>query len=164
MNIFHYFLILATFLCTIVSGFLLAFSIVVMPGIKNLSDKQFIKTFQVIDRVIQDRQPIFMLIWIGSLISIIIASILSFQEIEGYKLTLMILASIIFLVCVHIPTILINVPLNNELQSFDTLTENTNSCKTTRDKFEVKWNHWNLIRTLFSCIASVLLLIIVLLI
>jgi uncharacterized membrane protein len=159
MNVFYIFLMSTTFLCSMVGGFLLAFAIVVMPGIRNLSDKEFIKTFQVIDKVIQDRQPIFMIIWIGSIITLIITFILSFQEIEGFKFTLMILSLLINLLGVHIPTMIINIPLNNRLQSFDIYTENEKSCNTARENFELQWNRWNVIRTIFSCLTSILLII-----
>jgi uncharacterized membrane protein len=62
MEIFHIALILATFLCSLVAGFVFAFAFVVMPGIGTLNDREFIRAFQVIDRVIQDRQPIFVLV------------------------------------------------------------------------------------------------------
>ncbi|MGB5425029.1 MAG: hypothetical protein WBN03_22880, partial [Desulfobacterales bacterium] len=68
MGIFQAALILATFLCSLVAGFLFAFSVVVMPGIRSLNDREFIRAFQVMDRVIQNNQPIFMLVWIGSVV------------------------------------------------------------------------------------------------
>jgi len=38
MTFFHIALIAATFLCSIVAGFLFAFAVVVMPGIRSLDD------------------------------------------------------------------------------------------------------------------------------
>ena len=58
-------------LCTTVTGFIFTYAIVVMPGFSKLSDKEFIKAFQVTDGVIQNNQPLFMLSWIGSIISIL---------------------------------------------------------------------------------------------
>ena len=49
-------LIVATLLCSLVAGFVFAFAFVVMPGIKRLNDREFIRTFQVMDRVIQDNR------------------------------------------------------------------------------------------------------------
>jgi uncharacterized membrane protein len=37
----------------LVAGFLFAFAAVIMPGIRSLGDRAFIRAFQVIDRVIQ---------------------------------------------------------------------------------------------------------------
>jgi uncharacterized membrane protein len=42
---FQIVLILATLLCSLVAGLLFAFASVVMPGIKQLNDREFIRTF-----------------------------------------------------------------------------------------------------------------------
>ena len=57
VSTFQIVLILATLLCSLVAGFLFAFATVVMPGIKTLNDREFIRAFQVIDGVIQNNQP-----------------------------------------------------------------------------------------------------------
>jgi uncharacterized membrane protein len=49
-------LLLATLLCSLVTGFLFAFAVVVMLGIAALDDAGFLRAFQVIDRVIQNCQ------------------------------------------------------------------------------------------------------------
>ena len=51
--IFQFVLVLTTFLCSLVAGFLLAFAVVAMPGIKSLNDRDFLKAFQAMDRIIQ---------------------------------------------------------------------------------------------------------------
>jgi uncharacterized membrane protein len=56
-GIFRIALILATSLCSLVAGFLFAFAIVVMPGIRSLNDREFIRAFQVMDGVIQNNHP-----------------------------------------------------------------------------------------------------------
>lgn len=83
MGIFQTALILSTFLCSMVAGFLFAYAIVVMPGIKNLNDREFIRAFQVTDRIIQNNHPKFMLVWLGSAIALIVSAL--YMELEGYK-------------------------------------------------------------------------------
>ena len=51
MGIFQIALIGAAFLCSLVAGFLFAFAIVTMPGIRSLNDREFIRALQVMDRV-----------------------------------------------------------------------------------------------------------------
>ena len=51
MGIFQIVLILAAFLCSLVAGFLFAFTFVVMPGIRSLNDREFIRAFQVMDGI-----------------------------------------------------------------------------------------------------------------
>ncbi len=75
-GIFQIALILATFLCSLVAGFLLAFALVVMPGINSLNDREFVRAFQVMDRVIQNHQPIFVLVWVGSVVALVSSAVL----------------------------------------------------------------------------------------
>ena len=73
---FHAVLVVATFLCALVAGLLFAFAVVVMPGIGRLDDGGFIRAFQAIDRVIQNNQPLFMSVWVGSVLALISATVL----------------------------------------------------------------------------------------
>ena len=66
---------LATFLCSLVAGFLFAFAAVVMPGIRSLDDGGFIRAFQVMDRIIQNNQPLFVLVWVGSVLALVAAAV-----------------------------------------------------------------------------------------
>lgn len=52
MTFFHIALIAATFLCSLVAGFLFAFAVVVMPGMRSLDDGEFIGAFRAIDGAI----------------------------------------------------------------------------------------------------------------
>ena len=73
-------LIFSILSCSLVTGFIFTYAIVVLPGFSKLDDKEYIRAFQVTDEVIQNNQPLFMLTWIGSIISVlgaILASILS---------------------------------------------------------------------------------------
>ena len=62
MEILNISLFFSTLLCSLVTGFILTYAIVVMPGLSKLDDKEFIKAFQVTDGIIQNNQPIFILI------------------------------------------------------------------------------------------------------
>ena len=159
MDIFQITLIVATFLCSVVGGFLMAFSIVVMPGIKNLSDGEFIRTFQAIDRVIQNGQVIFMIFWVGSIFALIITAILGIEKLDMLGWVLMISAILIYLAGVQVPTVRINVPLNNKLQTIDVESITPAEQKTAREDFESKWVRWNVIRTAFSNLTALLLII-----
>ena len=66
-TLFPIILILTALFSSLVAGFLFAFAIVVMPGIKKLSDGEFIRAFQEMDGIIQNNQPLFMLMWGGSI-------------------------------------------------------------------------------------------------
>ena len=68
-ELFQIALILATFLCSMVAGFLFAFAVVIMPGIRSLKDSDFIRAFQVMDSVIQNNSRFFS--WCGSDLSLL---------------------------------------------------------------------------------------------
>ena len=162
MEIFEIALILAALLCSLVAGFVLAFALVVMPGIGSLNDREFIRAFQVIDRVIQNNQPIFMLVWIGSVVALVTSTMLGIAQLAGTGRLLMIFAALVYLLGVQWPTFAINVPLNNKLQTLDVDAVNEATRKEARKDFESRWILWNSTRTAFASLASALLMILLL--
>ena len=159
MDIFQTSLILAAFLCSLVAGFLFAYAIVVMPGIKSLNDRDFIRAFQVTDRVIQNNQPVFIIVWLGSAITLIASAIWGIGRLHGLDFVLISIATLAYLFGVQLPTIIINLPLNNKLQTFDVDTMNETELQLARSNFEARWNASNLFRTSISSCVSVLLII-----
>ena len=152
-------LILSITLCSLVSGFIFTFAIVVMPGLSNLSDREFIRAFQVTDAVIQNNQPVFMFTWVGSIVSLVITiftSVISFGLAETW---LVVLLSVIYLLGVHGVTLAVHIPLNNHVQKVVIEELNDEAIKRERVKFERKWNVFNNIRTSISVSATLLLLI-----
>ena len=158
-GIFHIALILATFLCSLVAGLLFAFALVVMPGIRSLNDREFIRTFQVMDRVIQNNQPIFMLVWVGSVVALVTSAVLAIWQLDGAEGLLIIFAVLANLVGVQLPTAAINIPLNNKIQTLDVDNMNETTQEAARKDFETRWNLWNSIRTAFASLAIALLII-----
>ena len=158
MGIFQATLILATFLCSLVAGFLFAFAVVAMPGLRSLNDREFLRAFQVMDRVIQNNQPIFMVVWVGSIVALITSALLGIGQLDGTGRLLIILAALVFLLGVQLPTITIHIPLNNKLQTLDVDTMNEAAQRAARENFEPRWNRWNAIRTALSSLVSALLI------
>ncbi|MEM6688800.1 MAG: DUF1772 domain-containing protein [Planctomycetota bacterium] len=152
----------ATLLCSLVAGLVFAFAVVVMPGIRNLNDRDFIRAFQVMDRVIQNNQPLFMLVWVGSAVSLIASACLGITQVEGANLVLLVAATCAYLFSVQLPTIAINIPLNNRLQTLNVEVMDETDRQLARDSFETRWNRWNVIRTLFACLTTAMLLILLL--
>ena len=62
------FLLTSTLSCALVTGFVFTYAVIVMPGLAKLTDREFIRAFQVTDELIQNNQPIFMIVWVGSVI------------------------------------------------------------------------------------------------
>ena len=129
-----------------------------MPGIKNLNDKRFIRAFQVMDRIIQNNQPLFMLVWVGSFLVLLATVIFAFGSLSGFNLVILLIAFTIYLLGVQLPTVVFNIPLNNQLQTLDVEMMNEAELKSARENFEPRWNRWNNTRTILATITSLLLL------
>jgi len=158
MGIFHLTLIVATFLCSLVAGFLFAFAVVVMPGIGNMGDGEFLRAFQVMDRVIQNNQPIFMLVWLGSVVALLTSAALGIGQLDGTGRVLILAAVLVYLLGVQLPTATINIPLNNAVQSLEIDAMDQSAREVARRDFESRWNSWNSIRTVLAALVSVLLI------
>lgn len=157
-GIFQIALILAAFLSSLVAGLLFVFAIVIMPGIKNLNDGEFIRAFQVMDGVIQNNQPLFVLVWVGSAVTLVTSVVFGIGQLDGVGRLLIILATLAYILGVQLPTVTINVPLNNKLQTLDVDAMNDTTQKTARKAFEPRWNRWNSIRAAIASLVSVLLI------
>jgi uncharacterized membrane protein len=112
-------LVTAALLCALTAGFLFAFAVVVMPGIRTLSDADFLRAFQVIDRVIQDNNPLFLLVWVGSVLAVVGSVMVALSELAGVDRLLVLLAATGYVACVQVPTFIVNIPLNNRLKPLD---------------------------------------------
>jgi len=159
MDLFSVTLIVATFLCALVAGFLFAFAVVAMPGLARLEDAAFIRAFQHIDGVIQQNQPLFMLVWVGSVVSLIAAAALGIGGLTGAGRVFLLAAALVYLFGVQLPTLAVNVPLNNRLQRLDTEAADAAALREARRSFESRWNRWNVFRTVFSSLTALLLIV-----
>ena len=159
MTFFHIALIAATFLCSLVAGFLFAFAVVVMPGIRRLDDGEFIRAFRAIDGVIQRNQPLFMFVWVGSVLALVAATLAGIWTLAGVSRLLIIVAALIYILGVQAPTVRINIPLNNQLQRIEPGTMSESARRRARDDFEQRWNQSNDFRTVCASVVSGLLVV-----
>ena len=158
----HMTLLLTTLLCSLVVGLLFGFTVVVMPGISKLNDHDFLKAFKQMDGIIQDNQPLFMVVWVGSIFSVLGTLVLGTLQLTGLQLNLLWAAGVLYLLGVQAPTIRFNIPLNNALQGWDLTSMDEAALTEARTAFEAPWNRWNRIRT-FNGVVSVSVLYFVLL-
>ncbi|MCB8960201.1 MAG: DUF1772 domain-containing protein [Ardenticatenales bacterium] len=157
--IFPIVLILATVACALVAGLLFAFAIVTMPGIKRLNDGEFIRAFQVMDGVIQNNHPLFMLVWLGSVAALLLAAVLGFGQLDLVGTGILLTAAALYILGVQLPTGLINVPLNNQLQTLNIDKLNSSAQAVARLNFEPRWNQWNRIRTIMATLVTAMLIL-----
>ncbi|MDA8556538.1 DUF1772 domain-containing protein [Candidatus Poseidoniales archaeon] len=144
-------------LSSLVAGLLFGFAVVVMPGLAKLADKNFLFAFKHIDGIIQDNQPLFIVVWAGSILSAITTLALGVMNLSGDQLYLVSGASGLYLLGVQLPTFRFNIPLNNMLQNLEINALDESEASSARADFETPWNRWNRFRTIFS--VSMLLLV-----
>ena len=160
MEFFYFFLFLSILSCSLVTGFIFTYAIIVMPGLSKLDDKEFLKAFQVTDAVIQNKQPIFMLIWVGSIVSVLSLILISITYVGLSETWLIVLVALIYLLGVQGITIFIHLPLNNQIQKLNLEKLKDENLRNERLNFENKWNFFNNIRTTIAFFVSLTLLII----
>ena len=131
-----------------------------MPGFSKLEDKEFLRAFQVTDEVIQNNQPLFMLTWVGSIISVLSVMAISILSLGVSDAWIIFVVGLIYLLGVQGITISIHLPLNNHIQKIDINDMNNQSLNQERTNFEMRWNYFNKIRTFIAFAASLSFLLI----
>ena len=159
MDLLDISLIFSILSCSLVGGFIFTYAIVVMPGLSDLNDKDFLRAFQKTDAIIQNNQPIFMFTWIGSIVAMLTTILVSLVSVGLSETWLIVLVGVAYLLGVQGITVAIHIPLNNHIQKVKIEELNDKTLADERLKFETKWNFFNNIRTVVAISVSLLLLI-----
>jgi uncharacterized membrane protein len=112
--------------------------------------------------VIQNNQPLFLIVWVGSTPALLAAAVLGAWALDGADRVLMMVTAAVYILCVQLPTLAINIPLNNELQKLDSGAMTEPARSRARDAFEARWNRWNAFRTECAGVTSVALMLLLL--
>ena len=115
--------------------------------------------FQVIDGIIQDNQPLFMIMWVGSVVAIVVAAAVGVMQLDGLNRGILVAAAAVYLLGVQVPTASINIPLNNKIQSQQVEEMDDDAVAMARQEFESRWNQSNVIRTIVSVIVASALIV-----
>ena len=151
-------LLVITALCNaVMAGIFFAFSSSVMPGLKRLSDIEFLKAMQSINRAIQN--PIFFVVFFGALLLLPICTFLNYEKPLSTRFWLLLAATIIYLAGAFGITVLGNIPLNETLDKIDLLKAPAETISMHRINFEERWNNLNTVRTIASAISMLLVVI-----
>ena len=100
-----------------------------------------------------------MLVWLGSAVVLLASTMLGIWQLEGFDRILLVVTCAIYIFGVHVPTVSINIPLNNHLQSQDLDTISKSELLASAENFETRWLRWNTIRTVIAILTTVLLLV-----
>jgi len=150
------FLIVIVLMLTValVSGLLFSFTIAVSPGLKHLSDLEYLKAMKSINKEILN--PLFLFCFFCPIL--LFPLTIYFTHDDGSIRWLLIAGFFTYILVIGI-TAGINVPLNNQLEKFDLLNVSQFELTEFRNLFENRWTIWNNIRTILSSISLIFVLL-----
>ena len=137
------------------AGLFYAWQVSVIPGTKLVQDATYIETMQQINRAIIN--PLFMLIFLGTLIMQIL-SVYLYWNITG-PFWFILGATALYGTGTVVVTGLGNVPLNDALDRLKLNQLSTDQVTAERRGYETRWNRFHIIRTVFSVLSFMMLLL-----
>ncbi|MBL3549940.1 DUF1772 domain-containing protein [Chryseobacterium sp. KMC2] len=144
-------LIFTAVLTALIAGLFYAYSCSVVLGLGKLSDGEYLKAMQSINREILN--PVFFMSFMGTAVLLPVAAFV-FRGQPAFIFLL--LATLAYLIGVFGVTVAGNVPMNDILDKFDISGATTDAIQQMREGFEKRWNLLNNIRTVFSVISIAL--------
>ena len=141
----------------IMAGLFFAWSFSVTTGLAKLSNIEYIRAFQAMNRAILN--PFFFICFFGTAILLPFSAFLYYQQHPSLRFWFLIIASALYLIGVIGVTMVGNVPLNESLDAFNSQIAAAQEITSQRQQFEGNWNKMNNIRTVASalCIISVII-------
>ncbi|UKB77786.1 DUF1772 domain-containing protein [Chryseobacterium sp. MEBOG07] len=144
-------LIITAVLTALIGGLFYAYSCSVVLGLGKLSDMEYVKAMQSINREILN--PVFFMSFIGTAV-LLPVSVFLFRGQQPVFIFLL-LAALAYLIGVFGVTVAGNVPMNDALDKFDISNSTADAIKQMRENFENRWNFLNNIRTVFSVFSII---------
>ncbi|NKI31817.1 DUF1772 domain-containing protein [Croceivirga thetidis] len=146
----------ATLLIGLTAGLCFTWGNAVTPGIGQLDDLGYLQSFQKMNRSIEN--PLFFMVFIGSFF-VGLAALFFNKTVSPEHFRLLLVAVGIYFFGVILVTVMGNVPLNQLLDKTDLTTSSTEELKALRERFEIPWNRFHLIRVLASMVSFAMLII-----
>lgn len=147
---------LSALLSALIAGLFYGYSCSVNIGLGRLSDTEYLRAMQSINRAILN--PVFFMSFLGTLIVLPVYTWLIYDPEDALRFYVMLAAAITYTIAVFGVTIRGNVPLNNSLDRFNIESADQKEISKFRAAFESRWNRFHLIRTVFSVITFILVL------
>jgi uncharacterized membrane protein len=141
----------------LMAGIFFTWSNAVKPGLGNLSDSEYLKAFQSMNRVILNNA--FRIVFAGAIIAVALVPVFYFNLYPKNIFWLFVFTFIIYWIGAFGVTILGNIPLNEILDKANLESISFEEIKVLRRSIEAKWNTLNLIRSICSGITFLLLII-----
>ena len=148
-------LILAILFTGLMAGIFFTWSNAVKPGIGKLSDIEYLRAFQSMNRVILNNT--FKLIFIGAVLATALVPFFYFHLYPSNIFWFLVSAFIVYWVGAFGITVFGNIPLNEILDKTTLETLSLEELKSLRTSIELRWNNLNLLRTISSLLTFSLL-------
>ncbi len=145
-------LFLSVLLSALIMGLLYGYACSVNPGLSKLSNGEYLKAMQSINKEIQN--PYFFISFMGTLIILPVATWYSKTHASPACFYFMLAATLVYIIGVIGVTALGNIPLNNGLDEFDITNASADQISAQRKLFESSWNNYHLVRTIASIIST----------
>jgi uncharacterized membrane protein len=122
--------------------------------------------------VIQNNEPVFVFIWIGSAIAMVVCNVIGLTSYfvlannknadEDDDVTvdkiLLTVSTVLYLIAQYTTSFTKNVPLNNHVKTLDIANLDSFKKNTKRNHFEGSWNFWNEFRGVIMWVLTMYLL------
>jgi uncharacterized membrane protein len=136
-----------------IAGFFYAYTSSVMRGLDVIPAAHAIVAMQGINATV--RNWVFAPAFFGTpLVGILTAAVLGWLHVKRAAL-LMLLAAVIYIAGAFVPTLLVNVPMNETLATV-TVPADPQAANRLWLEYSVPWTRWNTLRTLFSFVSLLL--------
>ena len=146
---------LAVLTTGLIAGFFYAYACSVTLGTARLDDVEYVATMQAINASVLN--PIFALSFFGAPIALVVASAVHLRQGLTPRAGLVLLALLLYGLGGFALTIGVNVPLNEELARLGPGVDGR-ALAEARQGYEIRWNAWNVVRTICSIAAFVSLI------
>jgi uncharacterized membrane protein len=144
----------ATLTTGLIAGVFYAYAVSVNLGLEVQPDASYVATMQAINEKIQN--PLFFLSFFGAVLFLLTALVVHFPRPRLGRFWLIALASALYVGGGFLLTVVVNVPLNEELARV-VGDASAGELARARAAYEGPWNFWNGVRTVFSFLAFVAL-------
>jgi uncharacterized membrane protein len=141
----------------LMAGLFFSWSVSVTPGLARVGTPEYLASFQAMNRAILN--PVFLSCFMGTAILLPVSTYLQYCQPVTISFWFLLTASVLYIIGVFGVTMAGNVPLNDMLDAFQIENATTQSMEEMRNKFEHTWNRLNMIRTLSSIAAIVLVIL-----
>ena len=144
---------LATLATGLVAGVFYAYAVSVNLGLAAQPDASYVATMQAINERIEN--PVFFLSFFGAVLFLLAALAVHLPKPRSSRFWLIALASALYVVGGFLLTVVVNVPLNEELARV--ADASAGELARARAGYEGPWNFWNGVRAVLSSLAFVVL-------